>query len=371
MLNQDLLVGGLGGIGRSISRWLIAHGARNLILVSRSGSSSRSASSFLAQLESTGVRMAVVKCDISDFDSLSAALANTLKSFPPIKGVIQGAMVLKDSLFEDMTLQYWEEAIRPKVHGSKNLHTVTLEQPLEFFILLSSLHSFTGNPGQSNYAAGCTYQVALAKHRNGLGLPATAIDLGIVDDVGYVYEQQKVGEKLRLHDWKHIKEQEMLALVELAIRDPFMGHLITGLDSENPIAKTDDTTPFYMKDPVLSHLDYLRLHLQRTLNPRTIASDSSSSNMPPLSIQLASATSLVESSAAVQTALLQKLSRSFMMNASDIDLTRPMSVYGIDSLVAVDIRNWIKRETKVIVSIFDIIQASSITVLVEKIVKGL
>jgi hypothetical protein len=367
----DLLAGGLGGIGRSISRWLIAHGARNLIIVSRSGPSSQSASSFLAQLESADIRTAVVKCDISDFASLSTALANTLKSFPPIKGVIQGAMVISDSLFGNMTLDHWNKAIKPKVQGSKNLHKVTFEQPLEFFILLSSLHSFTGNPGQTNYTAGCAYQVALAKHRNGLGLPATAIDLGIVDDVGYIVERQEVGEKVRIHDWKHIKEQEMLALVELAIREPFMGHLVTGLDSENPISRTDDSAPFYAQDPVLSHLDYLRPHLQSTPITHLTSSDPSSSNLPPLSVQLASATSLKESTTAIQAALLRKLSRSFMMNPSDIDPTSPMSAYGTDSLVAVDIRNWIKRETKATVSVFNIIQAPSVTKLVEQVVERL
>jgi hypothetical protein len=319
----------------------------------------------------TDVRIAIVKCDISDSALLSTAITNTLQSFPPIKGVIQGAMVLSDSLFGHMTLEQWNEAIQPKVHGSRNLHTVTSEQPLEFFILLSSLHGFTGNPGQTNYAAGCAYQVALAKHRNGLGLPATAIDLGVVDDVGYVVEGHEVGKKIRLNEWEHINEQEMLALVELAIREPFMGHLVTGLDCKAPISRTDDSAPFYAQDPVLSHLDYLRPQLQNTSTAHLIPSDSSSSNRPPLSVQLASVTSLEETKAAIQPALLQKLSRSFMMSPSDIDPFKPMSSYGMDSLVAVEIRNWIKRETGVVVSVFDVIQALSIGKLVQQVVERL
>jgi hypothetical protein len=73
-------------------------------------------------------------------------------------------MILSDSLSGHMTLEKWNEAIQPKVNRSRNLHTVTSEKLLEFFILLSSLHSFTGNLGQTNYAVGCAYQVALAKH---------------------------------------------------------------------------------------------------------------------------------------------------------------------------------------------------------------
>ena len=83
------------------------------------------------------------------------------------------------------------------IYGSKNLNEAILFQPLEFFILPSSLHSFIGDPGQGNYAVDCAYQVALARYRNKLGLPATVIDLGIVSDVGYVVEKKKaVGRKL-------------------------------------------------------------------------------------------------------------------------------------------------------------------------------
>jgi hypothetical protein len=163
----------------------------------------------------------------------------------------------------------------------------------------------------------------------------------------------------------------MLALIELAIREPFMSHLITGLDCKTPISRTDDRPPFYAQDPVLSHLTYLRPHFQSTSIAHLTSSDPSSSNLPPLSVQLAFVTSLEGSKAAIQPALLQKLSRSFMMSPSDIDPCKPMSAYGMDSLVAVEIRNWIKRETGVVVSVFDVIQAFSIEKLVQQVVERL
>ena len=95
-----LLVGGLGGLGRSLSNLLVDNGARNLCFLSRSGAASAGAKALVADLRSRGVRIQVMKCDISDESSLKAALQICSDEMPPIKGVFQGAMVLRDSLFE-------------------------------------------------------------------------------------------------------------------------------------------------------------------------------------------------------------------------------------------------------------------------------
>ena len=363
-----LLAGGLGGLGRSIAQWLTTHGARNLIFVSRSGASSIEASSFVTGLQASGIRTAVLQCDISDFFAFSTTLSDTLESFPPIRGVIQGTMALNDSLFSNMTHDQWLSTILPKVHGSKNLHEATLSQPLNFFVLLSSLHSFIGNPGQANYAARCAYQVALAKYRNKLGLPATAIDLGIVDNIGYVVEKKNSRKKVQVQEFKHIREDEMLALIKLAIREPMMGHLVTGLDSDLDISQLGDDIPFFARNPVLSHLDYLRPHLktkETAPNPSNIAASTTLS----LSAQLASCPPKEQAQTYIQFALLNKLSRSLMMDPSELDANSSMSTYGADSLVAVEMKNWIHHETKVSLSLFDILQSSSIKSLVDKIVE--
>jgi len=285
-------------------------------------------------------------------------------------------MTLNDSLFTTMTSEQWTSTILPKVYGSKNLHDITLSQPLDFFILLSSLHSFIGNPGQANYAAGCAYQVALAQYRNRAGLPATAIDLGIVSDVGYVIEKKNAGKKIRVQEFTRIKEGEMLALIELGIREPMLGHLVTGLDSNLDSSEFDATatenTPFFARDPVLSHLHYLRPHLKLQKTAEQITSDSDSNVAPTLSLaaQLSSSSSTDPNTlkSLILAALLKKLSRSLMMEPSEIDADRSLAAYGADSLVAVELKNWVLRETKAQVSVFDIMQSSSVNVLVERIV---
>ena len=288
-------------------------------------------------------------------------------------------MTLNDSLFTTMTSEQWTSTILPKVYGSKNLHDITLSQPLDFFILLSSLHSFIGNPGQANYAAGCAYQVALAQYRNRAGLPATAIDLGIVSDVGYVVEKKDAGKKIQVQKFTHIKEGEMLALIELGIREPMLGHLVTGLDSNLDSSEFDATAteniPFFARDPVLSHLHYLRPHLKRQKTAEQTTSDSGGNVAPTLSLaaQLSSSSSSAAADpntlkSLVLAALLKKLSRSLMMEPSEIDAGRSLAAYGADSLVAVELKNWVLRETRTQVSVFDIMQSNSVNALVEKIV---
>lgn len=276
-------------------------------------------------------------------------------------------MTLNDSLFSTMTHAQWTNTILPKVHGSKNLHEATLSQPLDFFILLSSLHSFIGNPGQANYAAGCAYQVALAQYRNNLGLPGTAIDLGIVRDVGYVVETQGKGSQVKVQDFKTISETEMLALLELGVRNPMTGHMVTGLDSDLDVAKWQDGMPFFARDPVLSHLHYLRPHLHAAGAKETSTAGVVSTSLS-LAAQLAAAASSAQSHEYILAALLKKLSRSLMMGVAELDAKRSLSAYGTDSLVAVELKNWISRETKVAVSVFDILQAGSISSLVDRVV---
>ncbi|KAL6710125.1 hypothetical protein ACN47E_009916 [Coniothyrium glycines] len=361
-----LLSGGLGGLGRSIAQWFVDHGAKNLIFVSRSGAKSHEATLFVDSLNALGIRTAVLKCDISDALALSDSLVSTLSTFPPIRGVIQGAMTLNDSLFANMTHSQWTSTILPKVHGSKNLHEATFSQPLDFFILLSSLHSFIGNPGQANYAAGCAYQVALANYRTSIGLPATAIDLGIVSDVGYVVEHKDSGKKIHVQNFKHINEEEMLALIELGIREPFKTHLVTGLDSDMDITTLGHGVPFFARNPVLSHLDYLRPHL-RTQHAEQAANASTPTVNVSLSTQLSNAGDAAEKESVLRVALLRKLSKSLMMDVSELDASKSMSSYGTDSLVAVEMKNWVQREAKVTVSVFDILQSASIDALVGKI----
>ncbi|RYP56728.1 hypothetical protein DL771_011667 [Monosporascus sp. 5C6A] len=182
-----LVVGGLGGIGRSILRWMSRKGARYFIVPSKSGVVSKEAAETVDELTRRGVHIEAPRCDASVADALSRIVEKCGSCMPPIRGCINAAMILNDSIFDNMTHTQWEQTIMSKVNTSWNLHAL-LPKDLDFFVLLSSISGVIRNPGQANYTAGCTFQDALARFHARNHLRATSVDLGVVRGVGVVAE---------------------------------------------------------------------------------------------------------------------------------------------------------------------------------------
>ncbi|KAL8902621.1 MAG: hypothetical protein Q9207_004534, partial [Kuettlingeria erythrocarpa] len=137
-LRQDcsyLLVGGLGGIGRATASWMLKRGARNLIFASPSGSDKKHSQEAVALLRDQGACVAVYKCDISIRADLEQLLASCMQDMPPIRGMIHGALVMKADLFGRMSLQDYNDVLKPKVDGIWNLHNSLSKTDLDFFII--------------------------------------------------------------------------------------------------------------------------------------------------------------------------------------------------------------------------------------------
>ena len=92
-----LIAGGLGGLGRAITRWMVSRGARNFILLSRSGPKGKEAMDLIEELKSHGVKIAAPPCDVSSEDELSTTIEKYRSTMPPVRGCIQASMVLKVS----------------------------------------------------------------------------------------------------------------------------------------------------------------------------------------------------------------------------------------------------------------------------------
>lgn len=189
-----VLVGGLGGLGRGIASFLAQHGAKNLAFISRSGNSRPESQKLMEELMTSGVSARSYACDITDRSMLAAVISQIQEYMPPIMGVIQAAMVLQDGVFESMSFDAWKTATRPKVDGSWNLHEL-MPKDLDFFVMLASVSGVIGNRGQSNYAAGNSFQDALAHYRQSQGLAGRSVDLGAISGLGYVEENKDVVDK--------------------------------------------------------------------------------------------------------------------------------------------------------------------------------
>jgi len=172
-----LVTGGLGALGRQVASSLVAGGAQSLILIGRSEPSPATLEA-IENMERRGTRVAIARADVADRDALGAALTEAGQLLPPIGGVIHAAGTIDDALLIDQTSERFERVLAPKIKGAWNLHLLTRDCPLEFFVMFSSMAALVGSPGQGNYAAANAFLDALAHHRAAQGLPALSIDWG-------------------------------------------------------------------------------------------------------------------------------------------------------------------------------------------------
>jgi acyl carrier protein len=178
-----LITGGLGGLGLLVAKWMIERGARNLVLLGRNAPS-RHAEQTLEAFENAGAHVVSIACDVSRADDLNKALAEISRSLPPLRGIIHAAGILDDGVVLQQTPERFARVGAPKVHGAWNLHSLTTDMPLDFFVLFSSAAAVLGSPGQSNYAAANGYLDGLASYRRSLGLPALSIGWGPWKEAG-------------------------------------------------------------------------------------------------------------------------------------------------------------------------------------------
>lgn len=249
-----------------------------------------------------------------------------------------------------MTLGNFNAGIRPKVQGTWNLHNQMSGLEIDFFIMLSSIVGVTGNASQSAYAAGGTFQDALAKYRTSKGLPCVAIDLGQTKSVGVVAESVGMAQQLSRKGLTMLSEDVVLSTIEYAILHPFSTQLSIGFNTGSGPHWEDSV---YTRDLRFSLLRY-RKQTSSNVN-KSAAGD--------LGSRIAAASTLDEAVEAVVGGLTKKLMDSFMILESDVDPSKSLASYGVDSLVAVELRNMLALRAGAEVSIFDIMQSGSITAL--------
>jgi len=262
-----------------------------------------------------------------------------------------------------MTFENWQAALGPKVQGTQNLHHELLNQPLDFFIMLSSLIGISGHSSQANYAAGSTFQDAFARYRTAKGLPAISVDLGYVKSVGYVSENKGVAERMARMGYRQLEEADVLRILESAIRAPMSAsQIITGIGGVEATMQYD--IPWRL-EPRFSTLNAQVDILGRdSLGDKREGKDGDSKQLKEA---LRNVFTWPEAVDMVVGAITGKLSDMFMLPETEVDAAKPTSEYGVDSLVAVELRNWLFVKAGAEISIFDMLQSKSLMVLAEKV----
>jgi emericellamide synthase (highly reducing iterative type I polyketide synthase) len=252
-----------------------------------------------------------------------------------------------------MNYEQWQAAMAPKVIGSMRLHEA-FGDTLDFFILLSSAAGIAGSYAQGNYSAGNTFQDSLARHRASLGMPARSIDIGAVEEEGYTAENPAAAEFAVRQGVRRYQVKEFLATISEAIQNPFPSNwsaaqLICAVTRAHPNSQNQESS--------IQRPDLKFSHLWTTPSQQGIAK--AESKQQDIQTTLKSATTAAEVEEATQAAILKKVSTLLALPVDEISTDRSMAGYGMDSLIAVELRNWILAHLESHVQMFELM--SSIT----------
>ncbi|WP_031467181.1 type I polyketide synthase [Sciscionella sediminilitoris] len=212
-----LITGGTGGLGAMLARHLITeHGVGNLILTSRRGPDAPGAAELAAELTELGASVRVAACDSSDREAVAALLAG-IPAEHPLTGVVHAAGVLDDGPIEMLSPERMERVFAPKADAAWQLHELTADLPLRWFVNFSSAAGVLGNPGQGNYAAANAFLDGLAVHRRAEGRAAQSIAWGLWSG-GMRGELGDAGEeRMRRSGFPPIEGEEGLAMFDRAV----------------------------------------------------------------------------------------------------------------------------------------------------------
>ena len=313
-----VVTGGLTGFGLETARWIARQGGRRLALLSRRGPATPDTDKILAEFAAQGVVARAFACDVAEPAELQATLKKIRRTMGPIRGVVHAAMVLDDALLQDLDAARFATVIRAKLAGALALDRLTRRDPIELFVLFSSVTTVIGTPGQASYVAANRTLEALAERRHAAGLPALAVQWGPIGDAGYLLRETRVSEMLAaMLGSSHLRASQALEALPalLASGRPVVGLAdVAWSDLRGRLSGL--AGPFWSEMPV------------RDRGPAAGLS---------LSARLAQLTP-EEAVVAVEEVLVDEIARILQQPANTISTTQPINEFGVDSLMAVELQ---------------------------------
>jgi NAD(P)-dependent dehydrogenase (short-subunit alcohol dehydrogenase family)/acyl carrier protein len=330
-----LITGGLGEIGLLVAQWMVEHGAKYLVLAGRSNPN-EAATAIVRSLEEVGTKVAVIQTDVSVEKDVTSLLTQIQTSMPQLRGIIHAAGVIEDRLLVDHQWQLFAKVFAPKVSGAWNLHTLTQDLPLDFFVLFSSVASILGSAGLANYAAANTFLDALADYRRSRNLPGLSINWGPWSMVGMA---KAVASKSEVQ-WatkgiKPIEPQGALNILENLLAQDVTQVGVMQLD----------WSKFFQQFPSSSYPSFfseIAPQVQKLASTR----DQQKVNVPQLLDQI-KANSPQQRQSLLLAYLQEQIARALGISTSELDVHRSLNNMGLDSLMVVELRNRIRSELEV------------------------
>nr|VFK14856.1 MAG: NADPH:quinone reductase [Candidatus Kentron sp. LFY] len=341
-----LITGGLGALGMTVARWMVDEGARHLVLAGRRGPS-HEAQAVIARLKASGAEVLVIGVDVSDEAQVARLLEEIAEKMPPLAGVIHAAGVIDDGVLVQQDVARFDKVMAPKVAGGWILHTLTQDQPLDFFVCFSSMASLLGSPGQGNYAAANAFLDTLAEHRKNLGLPGLSIHWGAWAKVGLAAEMDS-------------RQQKRLAAMGIEAIDPDRGtSVLAALVGQTEVARIGVCPMNWSR--YLKQFPTVPGFLSESARCASPVADSM-----PIERRLAQATE--EEYEDMLTAFLRdEFASALGMASARLDVQQPLNTMGLDSLMVVEMKNRMRSELDVEIPMAELVGGASVFDLVREI----
>jgi phthiocerol/phenolphthiocerol synthesis type-I polyketide synthase C len=314
LVNHDggyLIVGGMGGLGFVVARWLAEQGAGLIVLNGRSAPSDNVAAA-VADLNAAGHRIEVVTGDIAEPGTAERLVKAVEDAGFRLAGVLHSAMVLADETVLNMTDSAAGRVFAPKVTGSWRLHRATAARDVDWWLTFSSAAALLGAPGQGAHAAANSWVDGLVAHRRSLGLPAVGINWGPWAEVGRAQSFADLGVSM-------ITAEEGLAAMQTVLAADRARTGVFSLDARQ----------WFQSFPAVAGSSlFAKLADSATVERRGAGA---------IRAQL-DALDATERPGCLASAIADEI-RGVLGSSDPIDHDRPLETLGLDSLMGVELRN--------------------------------
>jgi len=317
-----LITGGLESLGLSLAQWMVEQGARHLALIEQ-GEPSPTARDVLARIEKAGVNVLVSQADITSAPEMAAVFAEMERSMPPLRGVVHAAGVVDDRTLLELDAERFLHVLTPKVMGAFQLHSLTAEKPVDFFVLYSSAASLLGAPGQANYAAANAFLDGLAHARRRAGLAGTSIHWGPFAEIGLSALHDEQGQRMSHRGIESLTSAQGLVAFARLLERPRAEVAILRLS----LHQWFDFYPHVASNPYWSELQREQNAGERTPSSRVTFR------------QILERKAATERLGLLEQHVLEHVGHVFRLDASRIDRLSSFKSLGMDSFLSLELRN--------------------------------
>ncbi|MEL6439651.1 MAG: type I polyketide synthase [Cyanobacteria bacterium J06621_8] len=329
-----LVTGGLKGLGLAVAGWLVEKGAKHLVLLGRSQPVAPTKQK-IAELEAAGVQVMVAQADVTDADAIARVLKEIESTMPPLAGIVHAAGVLDDGALQKLSWSPMAQVMAPKVQGAWNLHTLTLDKSLDFLIMFSSVASLLGSLGQTNYIAANSFLDALTHYRHSLGLTGLTINWSGWRNIGMTANLQidipgikSIEPSLALDALERLwtQSESQVGVVPIDWREYCQGFLL------------NNVTPF----------------LEQLASPVEAATETQ--NL----VQEIKQATVGELDPLLLTYIRERVAKALGIKVKKLDPQQELTNIGLDSLMAVQLRNLFKTDLGVNILISQFVEKGSV-----------